>query len=134
MQAEMKQVHDFLKAVGTYYIATVDGEQARVRPFGTIHEFEGKLYFQTGLVKDCCKQMLANPNIEICACKGPEWIRVAGKAIYDERIEPQKSLLDDYPMLQARYAPGDGNNAVFYLEDVTATFYSFTAEPKSVKF
>lgn len=130
----MERVYDFLKKAGTYYLATVDGDQPRVRPFGTIKLYEGKLYFQTGLVKDCAKQILANPKVELCAFNGGEWIRVAGKAVLDERIEAQQAMLDDYPALQAMYKAGDGNTAVFALTEGTATISSFTAEPIVINF
>ncbi len=130
----MDEVYEFLKKAGFYYIATVEGDQPRVRIFGTIDKFEDKLYFQTGSPKDVSKQIKANPKVEICAFIDGEWIRVAGKAYLDERIEPQKHLLDAYPELQDRYQPGDGINEVFYLEDVTASFCSFTSEPRVVTF
>lgn len=130
----MDEVLEFLKKAGVYYLATVDGDQPRVRAFGTANIFEGKLYIQTGKVKDVSKQMKANPKVEICAFTEGAWVRVAGKAILDERIEPQESMLAAYPALADRYQPGDGNNEVFYLEDVTATFSSFTEEPRTVTF
>ena len=130
----MDKVLEFLKKCGTYYLATVDGDQPRVRPFGTINKFEDKLYIQTGLVKDVAKQMLANPKVEICAFAQGAWIRVAGEAILDERIEAQESMLEAYPSLGHMYKPGDGNTAVFYLKDVTATFSSFGAPAETVTF
>ncbi len=130
----MDEVYQFLKDVGAYYLATVEGDQPRVRVFGTVDIFEGKLYIQTGKVKDVSNQMLANPKIEICAFKDGKWLRLAGKAVLDERIEAQQHMLDAYPSLQDRYQAGDGNNEVFYIEDATATFSSFTSEPRVVKF
>ncbi|MBR2832087.1 MAG: pyridoxamine 5'-phosphate oxidase family protein [Oscillospiraceae bacterium] len=130
----MQEVYEFLKKCGTYYIATVDGDQPRVRPFGTIDMFEGKLYIQTGKPKDCTKQIMKNPKVEICGMAGGEWIRVACTLVPDERIEPQVHMLDNYPSLKSRYAPGDGVNIVFYMKDATATISSFTAEPKVIKF
>ena len=130
----MNKVYDFLKEAGTYFLATVDGDQARVRPFGTVELFEGRLYFQTGKVKDVSKQIHANPKIEICAFKDGVWLRVAAKAFADDRIEAQQHMLDAYPGLQAMYKPGDGNTEVFYLQDATATFSSFTAAPEVIRF
>ena len=130
----MREVYDFLKAAGTYYLATVEGDQPRVRPFGTVAVFEDKLYIQTGLVKPVAKQMIANPKIEICAMYDNKWIRVAGEAILDENIEAQANMLEDYPNLKARYQPGDGNTAVFYLKNATATISSFTDGDKVIKF
>ena len=130
----MDRVVKFLKDAGTYYLATVDGDQARVRPFGTVNVFEGKVYIQTGKSKDVSKQIHANPKVEICAFMNGEWLRVSGKLIEDDRREARQSMLDAYPQLQAMYSADDGNTEVFYFEDATATFSSFTAAPETVKF
>ncbi len=131
--SNVERVCEYLKNAGTYYLATVDGDQPRVRPFGTAHIFEGKLYIQTGLKKDCAKQLLANPKAEICAmAKDGTWIRVCGKFVLDERIEAQQSMLDDYVSLQRMYTAGDGNTAVFFLEEGKAVISSFTAAPEEL--
>lgn len=130
----MQEVYDFLKKAGTYYLATVEGDQPRVRPFGTVNIFEGKLYIQTGKVKPCSKQMLANPKIEICAFTGGEWIRIAAKAIEDDRVEAKESMLEAYPNLKAMYSATDDNTQVLYLKDAVATFSSFSAPPREVRF
>ena len=130
----MKRVEQFLKDAGTYYLATLDGDQPRVRPFGTINLFEGKLYIQTGKVKDVSKQIHANPKVEICACKGGEWLRVAAELVEDERREAKQSMLDAYPSLQQMYSADDGNTEVFYLRNAKATFSSFTKAPETVEF
>ena len=122
----MEKVFQFLKDAETYYLATVEGDQPRVRPFGTVHIFEGKLYIQTGKVKDVSRQIMANGKVEICAMKDGEWIRVTGTLVEDDRIEARQSMLDAYPSLQNMYAADDGNTQVFYLENVTATISSFT--------
>ena len=131
----MKRVYDFLKAAETYYLATVEGDQPRVRPFGTIHMFEGKLYIQTGKGKSVAKQIATNPKVEISAMKGDEWIRVAGTLVLDDRLEAQESMLNDYPSLRAMYTTGpNGNTAVYYFQDVTATISSFSHEPVVIEF
>ncbi|MBR0382232.1 MAG: pyridoxamine 5'-phosphate oxidase family protein [Eubacterium sp.] len=130
----MKRVEQFLKDAGTYYLATLDGDQPRVRPFGTIHLFEEKLYIQTGKVKDVSKQIHANPKVEICACKGGEWLRVAAELVEDERREAKQSMLDAYPSLQQMYSADDGNTEVFYLRNAKATFSSFTKAPETIEF
>jgi len=130
----MKTVFDFLKKTGTYYLATAEGDQPRVRPFGTINLFEGKLYIQSGKKKDVAKQIKANPKVELSAFDGETWIRVAASLAEDNRAEAQESLLEAYPQLRNRYAVNDGNNIVYYLKDATATFSSFKGEPKVVKF
>mgnify|MGYP003295711265 CR=1 FL=1 len=131
----MQEVYDFLKKCGTYYLATVEGDQPRVRPFGTTDLFEGKLYIQTGKVKEVSKQIQANPNVEISAFDGATgaWIRVAGKLIRDDRVEAKKHMLDAYPNLQAMYSAEDENTEVLYLEDATAVFSSFGEAPRTVK-
>ncbi len=130
----MKRVEQFLKDAETYYLATADGDQPRVRPFGTVHVFEDKLYIQTGKVKDVSKQIHANPKVEICAFKDGQWLRVAGTLVEDERLEAKQSMLDAYPMLQQMYKADDGNTEVFYFKDAVATFSSFTSAPETVEF
>ena len=130
----MDKVLKFLKDVETYYLATVEGDQPRVRPFGTAHVFEGKLYIQTGKIKDVSKQLHQNPKAENCAFKNGEWLRVSGKLIEDDRNEARQSMLDAYPSLQKMYKADDGNTEVFYFENATAIFSSFTHEPQIIKF
>ena len=130
----MERVEKFLKDTGTYYLATVDGDQPRVRPFGTAHIFEGKLYIQTGKVKDVSKQIHANPKVEVCAFLNGDWLRVAGELVEDDRNEARQSMLDAYPSLQGMYKADDGNTEVFYFKNATATFSSFTKAPEVVKF
>ena len=130
----MKTVLDFLKKAGTYYLATVDGTQPRVRPFGTINLFDGKLYIQSGKKKEVAKQIKANPKVEMSAFDGETWIRVTATLVEDNRAEAQESLLEAYPTLRNMYAVNDGNNIVYYLKDATATFYTFSGEPKEVRF
>lgn len=130
----MDKVLKFLKDAETYYLATVEGDQPKVRPFGTAHIFEGKLYIQTGKVKDVSKQLHQNPKAEICAFKNGEWLRVSGKLIEDDRNEARQSMLDAYPSLQKMYKADDGNTEVFYFENATAIFSSFTHKPQIIKF
>ena len=131
----MKRVYDFLKEAETYYLATADGDQPRARPFGTAHIFEDKLYIQTGKGKAVAKQIAANPKVEICAMRGDEWIRIDGTLVLDDRVEAQESMLDDYPSLRKMYTTGpEGNTAVYYFKDATATIYSFSHAPVVIKF
>ncbi len=131
---QMERVVKFLKDAEVYYLATVDGYQPRVRPFGTAHIFESKLYIQSGKVKDVSKQLLANPKAEICAFKDGEWIRISGELIEDDRVEARQSMLDAYPSLQNMYAADDGNTQVFYFRNATATISVFTHEPEVIRF
>ena len=131
----MKQVCQFLKDAGTYYLATVEGDQPRVRPFGTVNIFEDKLYIQTGKGKAVATQIAKNPKVEICAMKGDEWIRVAATLVEDDRVEAQESMLNAYPNLRAMYKTGkDGNTVVYYLKDATATISSFSHAPIEIQF
>ena len=130
----MKKVYDFLKAAETYYLATVEGDQPRVRPFGTILIFEDKLYIQTGKVKPVSKQIAANPKVELCAFKDGVWLRVAGELVEDDRVEAKKSMLDAYPSLRGMYDEDDGNTQVLYFKNAVATFSSFAAAPETVEF
>ena len=130
----MKEVYDFLKDAETYYLATMDGDQPRVRPFGTADIFEDKLYIQTGKSKDVSKQIQVNPKVEICAFKDGRWLRVSGKLIRDDRVEAKAHMLDAHPSLKSMYSAEDDNTEVLYFEDATATFSSFTDAPKTVTF
>ena len=129
MEQNLEKTVDFLKKAGTYYLATEEGDQPRVRPFGTAHIFEGRLYIQTGKVKEVSKQLLANPKAEICAFMQGEWIRVSGELVEDDRREARQSMLDAYPSLKKMYDPDDGNTQVFYFKNATAVISSFTHEP-----
>ena len=130
----MKRVYDFLKEAGTYYLATVEGDQPRVRPFGTVNIFEGKLYIQTGKVKPVSKQIAADPKVEICAFKDGKWLRLAGELVEDDRLEAKKSMLDAYPELRGMYNEHDDNTQVLYFKNATATFSSFAAAPETIEF
>lgn len=130
----MNEVYEFLKKCGAYYLATMDGDQPRVRPFGTIDIFEGKLYIQTGKVKDVAKQLKANPKVELSGMADEKWIRVTAEAVLDDNIPAQEHMLAGYPSLQAQYKPGDGNTEVYYLKNATASICSFTEEPQIIKF
>lgn len=130
----MQEVYEFLKKCGTYYLATVEGDQPRVRPFGTIDMFEGRLYIQTGKVKEVSKQLQANPKAEICGFAGGQWVRVSGKLVRDDRYEAKKHMLDAYPSLQKMYAADDDNTEVLYFEEATAVFSSFTEAPRVITF
>ena len=130
----MQTVLDFLKKAGTYYLATVEGDQPRVRPFGTINLFDGKLYIQSGKSKEVTRQIKVNPKVELSAFDGETWIRITALLVEDDRAEAQESLLAAYPQLRNRYAVNDGNNVVYYLKDAIATFYTFSGEPKEVRF
>ncbi len=131
----MKEVYEFLKKCGTYYLATVDGNQPRVRPFGTIDLFEDKLYIQTGKVKAVAQQMKENPKVEISAMsQDGKWIRILAEAILDDNIKAQEHMLDEYPNLKAMYKAGDGNTEVYYLKNAVAQICSFTEAPREIKF
>ncbi len=130
----MEKVYEFIKDAETYFLATLEGDQPRVRPFGTIHIFEGKLYIQTGKVKAVSHQIMDHPKVELCALKDGKWVRVAGTLVEDDRREARKSMLDAYPSLRDQYDEDDGNTQVFYFQDATATFSSFTTEPEVVTF
>lgn len=130
----MEKVYDFLKSAGTYYLSTVEGDQPRVRPFGTVNVFEGKLYIQTGKVKPVSKQLAANPKAEICAFQDGKWLRVAGELVEDDRVEAKKSMLDAYPNLRGMYDENDENTQVLYFKNAVATFSSFTEAAETVEF
>ena len=130
----MEKVCEFLKSAGVYYLATAEGNQPRVRPFGTAHIFDGKLYIQTGKVKPVSRQLAANPKCEICAFKDGVWLRVAAELVEDDRVEAKKSMLDDYSDLRAMYDENDDNTQVLYLKNAVATFSSFGGAPETYEF
>ena len=130
----MNEVLEYLKKCKTFYIATMEGDQPRVRPFGIAEEFEGKIYIQTGKIKNVSKQLAINPKIEICACDGSTWLRIEGEAVNDDRIEAKAYVLDKNPSLKGMYSADDDNTLVLYLKNVKATFYSFSVAPRTVEF
>lgn len=130
----MEEIYDFLKACGDYFLATCDDGQPRVRPFGTVNIFNGRLYIQTGKSKSVSRQLHKNPKLEICAMKDGKWLRVEATAVEDDDCAARVSMLDAYPALQAMYSPDDGNTEVWYLRNVTATIYSFTEPPVVYRF
>ena len=130
----MERICQFLKDAEVYYLATVEGDQPRVRPFGTAHIFEGKLYIQTGKVKPVSKQLAANPKAEICAFKNGAWLRVSGELVEDDRVEAKKSMLDEYANLRGMYDENDDNTQVLYFQNAVATFSSFGGPSEEVKF
>ena len=130
----MQRVYEFLKSAGTYYLATVEGDQPRVRPFGTVNLFEGKLYIQTGKIKPVSKQLAENPKAELCAFQDGTWLRIACELVEDDRVEARKAMLDAYPGLRGMYDENDGNTQVLYMKNATAVFSSFTAAPETVTF
>ena len=130
----MKEVYDFLKECNVYYLATINGNSPRVRPFGTIDLFEDKLYIQSGKVKDVSKQIYNNPNVELCAFSNGKWLRLSGELVPDERVEAKKHMLDSYPELRGMYNEEDNNTIVFYFKNAKAIFSSFGSEPKVIIF
>ncbi len=129
----MERVYEFLKAAETYYLATVEDGQPRVRPFGTVLIFEGRLYIQTGRIKAVSRQIAANPRVELCAFHKGQWLRLSGRLVEDERREARKAMLDAYPNLRGMYHEDDGNTQVLYFEDAEASFSSFTAPTETYR-
>lgn len=130
----MEHICQFLKEAGVYYLATAEGDQPHVRPFGTANIFEGKLYIQTGKGKPVSKQLAKNPKAEICAFHDGKWVRIAGELVEDDRVEAKKSMLDAYPNLRGMYDENDANTQVLYFKNAEATFSSFGGAPETVKF
>ena len=130
----MNEVYEFLKECGVYFLATVDGDRPRVRPFATIDVFEDRLYIQMGKVKNVSKQIEKNPKVEVCAFKDGKWLRLSGELVRDERVEAKKHMLDQYPHLRGMYDEHDDNTEVLFFKNAKATFCSFTEPPKTVEF
>jgi uncharacterized pyridoxamine 5'-phosphate oxidase family protein len=134
IMTDIERVCQFLDEAQTYYLATVEGDQPRVRPFGTALIYDGRLYIQTGKVKPVSKQLAVNPKAEICAFKGGKWIRIAGELINDDNRDVMVAMLEKMPSLKAIYSPDDGNMQMLYFKDATATFSSFTEAPETIRF
>lgn len=130
----MREVFDFLKKAGVFFIATMEGDQPRVRPFGAVDVFEDRIYLQTGRDKAFARQIEVNPKVELCACMDGRWLRVNGQLVEDDRREAKKHMLDSYPQLRRKYSEDDGNTLVLYFKDAEATFSSFTEPPRTVRF
>lgn len=130
----IEKVVQFLDEAQTYYLATVEGDQPRVRPFGTALLWEGKLYIQTGKVKSVSRQLAANPKAEICAFKDGKWLRVSGELVNDDDREVKAAMLEKMPMLKGMYSPDDGNMQMLYFKNATAVFSSFTSAPETIQF
>lgn len=130
----MKEVFEFLKKAGTFYLATVEGDQPRVRPFGAVIEFEGRMYFITGKKKDVFKQLEKNPKVEILAMVGGKWMRIETRLINDENIAAKEAMLEEYQYLKSTYSPTDDNMAVLYLDGGKATLASMTEAPVVYEF
>ena len=130
----IEKVYQFLDEAKTYYLATVEGDQPRCRPFGTSLLYGGRLYIQTGKVKAVSKQIAANPKVEICAFNGGKWLRVAGELVNDDSRDVKVAMLEKMPMLKKMYSADDDNTQVLYFKNATATFYSFTEKPEVIRF
>ena len=130
----IEKVYQFLDEAKTYYLATVEGDQPRCRPFGTALLYDGKLYIQTGKVKAVSKQIAANPKVEICAFNGGKWVRIAGELVNDDSRDVKVAMLEKMPMLKKMYSADDDNTQVLYFKNATATFCSFTEAPEVFKF
>lgn len=130
----MEKVCEFLQKAKVFYVATVEEDQPRVRPFGIAHIIDGKLCVMTGKRKPVSKQIMKNPKVEVCACIGADWVRIAGKLMEDDSMETRQAMLDAYPFMKKTYAADDGNMQVLYFEDATATFDSFSGEYEVITF
>lgn len=130
----MKETYEFLKECGVFYLATVDGNKPKVRPFGAVSIFEDKLYIVTGKKKNVSKQMSINPNIEICALKDGKWVRIEGEVLSDDRVEAKEAMLEANPSLKNMYSATDDNMEVLYFKNAKATYYSFVDAPKEIEF
>ncbi|MCR5509191.1 MAG: pyridoxamine 5'-phosphate oxidase family protein [Lachnospiraceae bacterium] len=127
----MKEAYDFLKKAGTFFLATTEGDQPRVRPFGALADYEGKLYFVTSNVKDVYRQIKADPKVEICAMYDMQWMRIAGELVEDDSRDARVAMLNENPNLSQMYSPDDNKMTVFYIKNAKAVLSSFTSEPVS---
>ena len=131
MNKNLERVLSFLDEAQVYYLATVEGEQPRVRPFGTAIVYNDKLFIQTGKIKPVSHQLANNPKAEICAFKDGKWLRVSGELVEDKNREIKTLMLEKMPSLRGMYNEDDGNMQMLYFKNATATFSSFTAPSDS---
>ena len=131
MNEKLERVVKFLDEAETYYLATVDGDQPHVRPFGTALAYNDKLYIQTGKVKPVSHQLAANPKAEICAYKEGKWVRICGELVEDETREIKTLMLEKMPVLRHMYNEDDGNMQMLYFKNAVVTFSSFTTAPET---
>ena len=134
MNNELERIIEFLDDAQTYYLATVEGDQPRVRPFGTALVYNDKLYIQTGKIKAVSRQISANPKVELCAFKDGKWLRISGKLVNDNTREVKTLMLEKMPVLRNMYNEDDGNMQMLYFKDATVTFSSFSSAPETFKF
>lgn len=134
MNVDLKRIVDFLDDAQTYFLATVEGDQPRVRPFGTALLYEDKLYIQTGKIKAVSHQLAINPKAEICAFKDGKTLRICGELINDDTREVKVLMLEKMPILRPMYNEDDGNMQMLYFKNATATFTSFGGKPEIIKF
>ena len=130
----IEKVYRFLDEAHTYYLATIEGDQPRVRAFGTSLLCNGKLYIQTGKVKPVSKQIAANPKVEVCAFKDSKWLRVAGELVNDDDKAVKEAMLEKMPSLKGMYSADDDNMQMLYFKNADATFSSFTEAPETIHF
>lgn len=130
----MNGIVQALKETGVFYVATLEGDQPRVRPFGGVIDYNGKAYFCTNNTKACFRQLLANPKAEICGMKPDgSWVRVSGRLIREDNDAIRAAFLEAAPGLRNRYSVGDGLFEVFRLEDAAAYLYTMAADPIEIK-
>lgn len=130
----VKKVYSYLMDAQTFYLATIDGDSPRVRPFGAVLLRDDRLYLVTGKKKDVSKQISANPSVEICACQGGTWLRIACRLEEDDNRNVKVEMLEKMPSLKALYDPDDGNMQMLFMKDAKAVFSSFTEAPETVEF
>ena len=130
----IEKVYQFLDDAHTYYLATVEEDQPRVRAFGTALLYDGKLYIQTGKVKPVSRQIAENSKVEICAFKNGKWVRIAGELVNDDNRDVKVAMLEKMPSLKSMYSADDDNMQMLFFKNVEATFSSFTEEPETINF
>lgn len=133
MNKNLEKVIKFLDDAQTFYLATMDGDQPRVRPFGTALVYKDRLYIQTGKVKAVSKQLMTNPKAEICAYKDGVWMRLCGELVEDDTREVKTLMLEKMPSLRNMYNEDDGNMLMLYFKNAEVTFASFVAPPVKFK-
>lgn len=128
-----KKVYEFLEDAKTFYLATMEGNQPRVRPYGAMLFFEGKNYIMAFGQTNATRQIAANQKAEICAFKG-RTLRIECKLVEDNRPEVGKALVDKMPVLKPVLGENGENGVMYYLKDATANFFKIMKLDETVKF
>ncbi len=120
----MIDIVQFIKEAGMFFLATSENGQPKQRPFGGVTKLNGRIYFDTNTKKAVYKQMVANPQISICAFSKGRWLRIEGRAVPDHSRETLEAITNQNPMLKKLWEKESETFTSLYLADATAELHS----------